>query len=207
MFRIVCLLIGYAFGCLQTAYIIGKIKGIDIRDYGSKSAGMTNSVRVMGRKAGAVVLLVDAAKALLAYLLCLYLFEGDMFLGGYILPGLYAGLGAVLGHNFPFYMKFKGGKGMACTLGMMLVADWRAALIIYAAGVLTIAVSRFVSLASLLMSALIPVLFWLFGYGPEAAGVGALLTIMAWIRHKDNIKRLLAGEENKFSLKKRTENQ
>jgi glycerol-3-phosphate acyltransferase PlsY len=205
MFRLVCILIGYLLGCIQTGYIIGRIKGIDIREHGSKSAGMTNSLRVMGRGVGAAVLLGDAAKALLAYFIGSLLFEGDVFTGGYILPGLYAGLGVVLGHNFPFYMKFKGGKGIASTCGLVLGADWRAALIMYVLLLSTIAVSRFVSLGSLVMTALMPVLFWLFGYGIEAAGVALIMSVMAWVRHRENIQRLFSKTENKFTLKKKTE--
>ena len=201
-FRLVCLLIGYAFGCFQTSYIVGRLaKGIDIREHGSKNAGMTNSFRVMGRKAGAVVFLGDILKTLLAFFVASCLYDGDMFAGAYVLPGLYAGLGAVLGHNFPFFLKFKGGKGISATLAVMLGIYWQSALIVYTLGFFTIAATRYISLASLLMTAAAPVLFWVFGQDLETVIVSAVMGVMAWVMHRENIKRLLSGTENKFSLK------
>jgi glycerol-3-phosphate acyltransferase PlsY len=201
-FRLICLLIGYLFGCFQTSYIVGRLThGIDIREHGSKNAGMTNSLRVMGRKAGAVVFLGDVTKALLAFFMGSYFFEGDMFAGLYVLPGLYAGLGAVLGHNFPFFLKFKGGKGVASTLAVMLGINWQAALIVYALGISAIIATRYISLASMFMTAAAPVLFWLFGLNLETILVSAVMGVMAWVLHRENIKRLIRGTENKFSLK------
>lgn len=110
MERIICLVIGYAFGLVQTGYIYGRLHGTDIRKFGSGNSGSTNALRVMGKKAGAVVLLGDVAKSVLACLLVRVLFgksQPDMV----PLLVIYAGLGVVLGHNYPFYLKFKGRKG------------------------------------------------------------------------------------------------
>ena len=117
MVRLVCLLIGYIFGCFQTSYIYGKLHGIDIRQYGSGNAGTTNSLRVLGKKAGAIVLVCDILKTGLAMTMVRLLFRehyGDIL---YLLA-IYAAAGAILGHNFPFYLGFKGGKGIACTAGL-----------------------------------------------------------------------------------------
>ncbi len=114
MERIICLGIGYLFGIFQTAYIYGRIKGIDIREHGSGNAGTTNALRVLGKKAGLIVFLGDVAKTVLAVLLVRLLFGrryGDML----PLLGMYAAAGAILGHNFPVQLGFKGGKGIACT--------------------------------------------------------------------------------------------
>ena len=114
MIRLVCLLIGYVFGCFQTAYIYGRLHGIDIRKYGSGNAGTTNSLRVLGKKAGIIVLLCDMLKTGLAMMVVRLLFReryGDIL---YLLA-IYAAAGTVLGHNFPCYLGFKGGKGIACT--------------------------------------------------------------------------------------------
>ena len=119
MVRIYCLLIGYVFGLFQTAYIYGKAHGIDIREHGSGNAGTTNALRVLGRKAGLIVFAGDTIKCILAVVVTGLLFDKshpDMI---YLLK-IYAAAGAILGHNFPFYLNFKGGKGIAATAGMVL---------------------------------------------------------------------------------------
>ena len=115
--RIVCLLIGYGFGLFQTGYFYGKRNGIDIRKHGSGNAGTTNALRTMGKKAGAITLLGDCMKAVLAILLVTLIFQKG-HPEEIMLLKLYAGAGCVLGHNFPFYMNFKGGKGIAASVGM-----------------------------------------------------------------------------------------
>ena len=119
MVRILCLAIGYLFGLFQTSYIYGRMHGIDIRKHGSGNAGTTNTLRVLGKKAGAIVLFCDIMKTGLAMVLVRILFKNSY---GDILPllSLYAGAGAILGHNFPFYLRFKGGKGIACTAGLII---------------------------------------------------------------------------------------
>ena len=117
--RIICLLIGYVFGLLQTAYLYGKAHGIDIRQYGSGNAGTTNTLRVLGTKAGLIVFAGDCLKCMAAVWLVRLLFGSAHEAMIYLLC-LYAGAGAILGHNYPFYLKFKGGKGIAATAGMVL---------------------------------------------------------------------------------------
>ena len=119
MIRLICVAIGYVFGLFQTSYIYGKMHGIDIRTQGSGNAGTTNALRVLGKKAGAITFLGDALKCVAAVLLVQALFGASH---GDIRPllAIYAGAGVVLGHNFPFYLGFKGGKGIAASAGMML---------------------------------------------------------------------------------------
>ncbi len=117
---------------------------------------------------------------------------------------MYAGLGTVLGHDFPVFLKFKGGKGISSSLGTYMAADWRAAVILCAVGVLAVASTRFVSLASLFITLLAPPAFWFFGHGIEAVLVLTLMAAIAWWLHRSNIGRLLSGTERKFSLKKKT---
>jgi acyl phosphate:glycerol-3-phosphate acyltransferase len=119
MERILCLGIGYLFGLLQTSYIIGKVKGIDIRNHGSGNAGTTNALRVLGTKAGLLVFLGDTIKCILAILVIRFMY-GNSNPNMIYLYALYAGTGAILGHNFPFYLKFKGGKGIAATAGLII---------------------------------------------------------------------------------------
>ena len=119
MERAICLVIGYVFGLFQTAYLYGKLHGIDIRNYGSGNAGTTNTLRTLGTKAGLIVLLGDIMKCILAIVLTNLLFQNSHPDEIYLLK-IYAAAGAILGHNFPFYLHFKGGKGIAATAGMIL---------------------------------------------------------------------------------------
>lgn len=209
--RLIAVAIGYVFGLFQTGYFYGKSQGIDIRNEGSGNAGTTNSLRVLGWKAGLITFLGDLFKAIFAVLLVKLIFKGTYPEAVKILE-LYAGFGAVLGHNFPFYLKFKGGKGIACTSGMILAVCPLAAPICLVLFIGSIAITRYVSLGSILVvtSYLIQVI--VFGqlgylhietaYLPEFYIVSACFTAMALWRHKENIKRLLNGTENKFGMKK-----
>ena len=208
MFRLFSILIGYAFGCIQSAYITGKLaRGIDIREHGSKNSGFTNANRVLGFKLGKWIFLADMGKAVLAYLVASWLFDGGgSFLSADaangLVPGVWAGLGVVLGHNFPVFMKFRGGKGIASTVGLVLMLDWRAAVIIYVIAVVLILATRYISVASLVIALLEPILMGVFGHGWEVVAVCAVVGALGWFMHRDNIKRLLTGTENRFSFKK-----
>lgn len=210
MFRIICLIIGYAFGCIQSAYFIGRFVGhIDIRDYGSGNAGFTNTTRVLGKKAGAIVFIFDLIKVTAAYYICALIFKGNgTFLSGEsYLPGLYGGLGAVLGHNFPFYLGFRGGKGIACTLGLMYCVDIRVALVTYVIGFCIFMTNRYISVGSLSMALMYPVFMLILnnrlGCGAEAIILLFILCILAFIKHRTNIQRLLNGTERKFGVKEK----
>ena len=193
--RLVALLIGYAFGAVSSAYILGKFYGIDIREHGSKNAGMTNVNRILGKKPAVFVFLFDVAKAIAAFLIA------TTFLNSSPLLGLYAGLGVVLGHDFPFYLKFRGGKGIASTLGVIIMFDFRVAIVAFTVGLVLVLVFRYISLASLMITLLFPILLAVFSHPPEAVGIAVIITALAWILHRDNIIKLWNGNENKFSLK------
>lgn len=210
MERVICLLIGYVFGLFQTGYIVGKIKHIDIRKQGSGNAGSTNAVRVMGWKAGAMTFAGDVLKCVLAVLLVRYLYrDTDMTL----LLGMYAGFGATLGHNFPFYLKFKGGKGIAVLAGLVLSTKLWMVPIPLAAFIFVVAVTRYVSAGSLLVTIIFLAEVICFGqmggfamaqpYVYELYLVTFLLMALAWWRHRANIKRLLNGTENKIGFSKK----
>lgn len=232
MYRLIAFLIGYLIGTIQTAYFIGKLKGIDIREHGSKNAGMTNVTRTIGKRAGAFVFVVDILKGFAAFLIASLFFSGEgtffsvMYctfdeydyatyhncivrmlgmrhcLGRGVLPGIYAGLGAVLGHCFPVWLKFRGGKGVSCALALILMIDWRVALIAFAAGFIIVAVSRYISLASLVITSLVPFLMWFLGFATEAVALMAGLTALIWFMHRENIIRLANGTERKFLAKR-----
>lgn len=210
--RLLCLIIGYAFGLVQTAYIIGRLHGIDIREHGSGNAGTTNAMRTMGRKAGALTLVGDMLKCVLAALVTRLLFGGSH---PDILPLLcaYAAAGAILGHNFPFYLKFKGGKGIACTVGLVFCLSWQVGLVAMVEFLLIFFTTHYVSLGSTLGYVLFFVQTIIFGqlggFGMSQVHLNELyivlgiLTAMALYRHRENIKRLLSGTESKIYLTKK----
>ncbi len=209
MERIFCLLIGYVFGLFQTAYIYGRLHGIDIRNYGSGNAGTTNTLRVFGTKAGLLVLLGDIMKCILAVVITGVIF-GDSHPDMVYLLKMYTAAGAIIGHNFPFYLKFKGGKGIAATAGLIL--SFHPYLI--PMGVIlffgAFFITHYVSLGSLLVYAGFMIELVVLGqmgiFGmtqallTEMYVIAGLLTIMAYWKHRENIKRLLSGSERKTYL-------
>lgn len=209
--RVICLVIGYVFGLFQTGYFYGKLHHIDIREYGSGNAGTTNTLRTLGWEAGLITFLGDAGKAVLAMLLAWALFHKE-YPGAVSLFEMYAGFGAVLGHNFPFYMKFKGGKGIACTAGFLLTFYPPTAILCLALFVISVAITKYVSLGSILVSVCFYIQLIIFGesghlwvdqqYLTEVYVVGAAFTVLAIWKHRANINRLLSGTENKFSISK-----
>lgn len=212
MERVICLVMGYVFGLVQTGFFYGKAHGTDLRKHGSGNSGATNTLRVMGKKAGAVVLLGDVLKCIIACALTRLLFgskEPEMEL----LYVLYTGFGVILGHNFPFYLKFKGGKGIASTGGLVIsLLDFRVFMICLAVLVLTVFITRFVSLGSMLGASTFFIVWTVItmngwnNVAPdcriESCIIVLLIALLAIIRHKSNIRRLLSGTENKLGAKK-----
>ena len=212
MERVICLLIGYIFGLFQTAYFYGKAKGIDIRKYGSGNAGTTNALRVLGTKAGLIVFAGDCLKCIIAVCITRALFSTGHPENIYLLC-LYTGAGSIIGHNFPFYMGFKGGKGIAATAGLLVAMDLRVTAVCLIVFILIVAVTRYVSLGSLVVVTLFLIGMVFFGsHGAYGLGnqylmefylVSAAVTLMAFWRHRSNISRLLHGTENKIGSKKK----
>ena len=213
MERFICLLIGYAFGLIQTGYIYGKMKGVDIRKEGSGNAGSTNALRTMGIKAGLVTLLGDCFKCVFA-VVTVYLIYGKTYADIFPLLAMYAGMGAVLGHNYPFYLNFKGGKGIAATAGLILSTTnvWMVLICLFAfLGI--VAVTRYVSLGSLAVVIIYMIEVVVYGqmggfgvklpYLYEMYGIAAFLMLSAFYKHKANIVRLMNGTENKISIGKK----
>ena len=210
MERVLCLCMGYVFGLFQTGYLYSRSKNMDIRNYGSGNSGATNVLRVMGKKAAFIVFLGDAGKMILACLLTRYLFRSQpeaMYL--YL---LYTGFGVILGHNFPFYMGFKGGKGIAASAGLLFATDWRVMLVCLVVFAVTVAVTRYVSLGSIFVMVLFFIGMVFFGCrGDYGLGVqflmefyvlAAVIAGMGIWRHHANIRRLLNGTENKLGARK-----
>lgn len=211
MERILCLAVGYLFGLFQTGYIYSKLHHVDIRKEGSGNAGSTNVLRVMGVKAGATVFLGDFFKTLIPCILVRYFFQNQPEMVNLLV--LYTAFGVILGHNYPFYMGFKGGKGIAATAGLLVAMDLRVTAVCLIAFILIVAVTRYVSLGSLavVIIYLIEVVVYGqmggFGVKPpylyEMYGIAAFLMLSAFYKHKANIVRLMNGTENKISIGKK----
>ncbi len=213
--RIIALLIGYGFGLFQTAYFYGKAHGIDIRQYGSGNSGTTNALRVLGTKAGLIVFAGDCLKCIAAVWIVRLAFgpsHGDII---YLLC-LYTGAGAILGHNYPFYMGFKGGKGIAATAGMIL--SFHPYFIIMGVVLFfgTFLTTHLVSLGSLLVYAGFMVLMVICGQTGVFVGMSQVqlyemyalalfLAVMAYWKHRQNIVRLIHGNERKTYLFKKNQ--
>lgn len=210
LFLIGCLLGGYLLGSLNGSIIFSKIKGEDIRDSGSKNAGMTNALRVFGKKAAVFVFAFDLCKGILSVLLATYfaglLFAGNPEAGEY--AKYLAGLGAVLGHNFPLYFGFRGGKGILTSWGVIMILDYRIGIVLIAVFLLIVLLSRYVSLASVTVAILYPVLVIAStmgeasAYRPYYIGLSLVMAVLAVYRHRANISRLCKGTESKLGTKK-----
>ena len=192
---IVALLASYLIGSLSFGYLAGKfLRGIDIRQFGSGNTGTTNIQRTLGTGPAIIVLLLDVGKGLAAVLVA-------RALTGAPIVQMLAGVLAVLGHNWPLFHRFKGGRGIATSIGALLGLAWQVLLIAVAVGVTIIAVTRYVSLGSLIGVILVPILMVAFAMPPAYILFGTVLAVFAVWRHRQNISRLLAGTENKLGKK------
>lgn len=210
--RLLCLLTGYVFGLFQTSYIIGKRHGIDIRDYGSGNAGTTNMIRTMGTKAGILTFFGDCLKCVAAVLVVRFLI-GKGHPEILSLLELYGAAGVILGHNYPFYLQFRGGKGIAATAGIVIALHP----VLTMLGIVTFfgvfLTTHYVSLGSLLVYAGLVIEIIVLGQmgefhmsQPALYEMYVLILLMAGLafwKHRENIKRLLAGTERKTYLTKK----
>ena len=217
VYRIICVVIGYLFGIFQTGYIYGRLNNVDIRDYGSGNAGTTNAMRVLGKKAGIITYVGDMLKALLAGLLVRGIFglalgcgDADVFL-----LVIYTGVGVILGHNYPFYMGFKGGKGIAASSGVVFsLFDIKLLLLAISTFIVVLLISKYVSLASMCMMVGFFAEFVIFSqlgklkpisgseYVTEAYILVFFMAALAVFKHRSNIVRLINGNERKIGQKK-----
>lgn len=213
VYRIISLLIGYIFGLFQTGYILGRLKGVDIREYGSGNSGTTNASRVLGKKAGIMVYIGDCLKAIICCILIRLLF-GSVAPDMVGLLVLYAGFGVVIGHNYPFYMNFKGGKGIAATSGVIIAfGDWRIMAFCLAFFVIVVLTTKYMSIASLCVVTVYLITTVIFGQlnhiglpGSyvhadnllECYIVAVAFTVSAYYSHRENIKRLFNGTERRL---------
>lgn len=212
MERLICIAIGYVFGLFQTSYIYGKLQGIDIRQHGSGNAGTTNMLRTLGTGAGAVTFIGDSLKCVVAVAVMKLIYGGSH---SEILPllSIYTAAGVILGHNFPFYLKFRGGKGIAASVGLALSLNWIITLIGAVTFFAVFMTTHYVSLGSLTIYVGFVIELIVLGqcgvlgmeqnYLYEMYVVAFLLMVLAFWMHRANIQRLIRGEERKTYLFKK----
>lgn len=189
MTYILCVLIGYILGTVNYAYIIGKIKGFDIRTKGSTNAGASNATITMGWRIGVIVGLCDILKAFISVIIAKAIFPELEF------AGVIAGVSCILGHMFPFYLKFRGGKGFASYLGMILALDWRFFLIIGVSIIIITVVTDYIALATLTTVVVYPLYLIFTKIEILVALIVTIASIAMIFKHISNIKKIISGQE------------
>lgn len=186
---IIAILFGYLLGCSSMSLYLAKLKGIDIRSKGSKNLGASNSMILMGWKAGIIVALHDIGKAFLAVVLANLLFPGVAHIGAV------AGVASVFGHIFPFYLKFKGGKGFASYIGMTLALNWKFALILIVVVALITLVTDYIVLGTFTTIISVPTYMGITNHNAVLALILLSGTLVILYKHRENIVRLMNGTE------------
>lgn len=200
-------LLGYLIGSFPTGYLVGRTRGVDLRKEGSGNVGATNATRVLGKGFGYAVFVVDFLKGLIAVLMAesiashwqINSFTGDVC-------AAFGGAFSVIGHSYPVWLGFKGGKGVATSLGVIFGLSWMAALIMCVVWIVTFKISRYVSVASLIAAISLPatmivLLFLNELRSPVFVYFSLLLTAIVVVRHRSNVSRLLSGTESRFARK------
>ncbi len=195
---VISLILAYLLGSISTSYIVGKVaRGVDIRNFGSGNAGATNTLRVLGWKMAVIVLLGDIVKGILAIAFASMVTSGSPAYVSHIYMAL-AGLLAILGHNWPAFFQFRGGKGVATTIGVLAVLSFMPALYAGLLAIVVILLTRYVSLGSLVFITF-TFIFQFFMHIPATyIWVTLIIGILVYWRHRENIDRLLHGKENRI---------
>lgn len=205
---IIVALIAYAIGSINFSVILSKkIAGFDVREKGSGNAGSTNMLRSVGKKAAALTLLCDILKGVVSVLIALLIGNMVKNIDKSLLAQI-AGIAVVIGHTFPIFFQFKGGKGVATSLGVLLITNWQIGLICLVFALAIMAITKMVSLGSISAAVLFPVLTifihenYIVQEGSSYLVFSIILAIIVVYNHRSNLKRILEGKENKLSFKK-----
>lgn len=183
---------GHICGSIPSGlWIVKALFGIDIRNYGSKNIGTTNVFRTVGAKAALLVLILDMLKGIIAVAAMNYFFANPLL-------DVITALGALLGHNYSVFLRFKGGKGVATGLGLLIYLMPKVSLGSFLVWLILVLITRYVSLGSVVAAVMTPIFAWYFGYPPAYIVFGGIAGLFVIIRHKENIKRLLNGTESKI---------
>lgn len=184
--------LGHLCGSVPSGlWIVQAFHGIDIRNYGSKNIGTTNVFRTVGPKTAVLVLVADAFKGIAAVAIMNYFFSNPLL-------NVITALGALLGHNYSVFLGFKGGKGVATALGLLVFLMPKVAAADFAVWLVLVLLTRYVSLGSIVGAVCTPVLAWYFGYPTAYIGFATIAAFFVVLRHKENIHRLLTGTESKI---------
>lgn len=190
---------GYLIGSISPSYLLGKwLRGIDLRHCGSGNVGATNAFRVLGPAPGIIALILDAAKGVLAVLVATAIWRQPYQLE---VVRIFGGLAAICGHNWTIFLKFKGGKGVATTAGVIGALVPLVVIILFLTFVAIVFLTRYISLASMTVAVLLPILVWLREGKGIITYVSILVAIFILVRHIPNLRRLLAGQEHKFGMR------
>jgi len=203
---LIVIVIGYLLGSLNTSIIVGRLYGTDIRKHGSGNAGMTNTLRTLGKAAAVLVIIGDVLKGVLSYLIGNVVFniKPEVVMHNIEnIGGMAAGIAAIAGHNWPVYFGFKGGKGILTSISVVMMMDWKLGLILLGIFAIIVAVTRYVSLGSIIASIAFPITAYIKGNGLVFIVFSIILAVLAVARHNANIKRLLNGTEAKLGEKKK----
>ncbi|MCA0754432.1 glycerol-3-phosphate 1-O-acyltransferase PlsY [Paenibacillus sp. N4] len=196
LYGVIAVALSYLLGSVSFSIVIAKwVKGIDIRQHGSGNAGATNTLRVLGKGPGILVFLLDIGKGVAA------VWIGHALGDNSWIPVL-CGLAAIVGHNWPVWFRFKGGKGIATTVGVIATLAFVPALCAGIIAIAAIAVTRYVSLGSLLFAALTPVFISILHFSVPLLSASLLICLFAFVRHRTNLVKLFQGTENKLGAKK-----
>ena len=208
VYNIIIAIIAYLIGSINFSVIISKkMAGFDVREKGSGNAGTTNMLRSVGKKGAAITLICDILKGVVAILIAMFIGWAFKVENQSLLVQI-AGIAVVIGHTFPIFFGFKGGKGVATSLGILIMTNWQIGLICLVFGVVLIALTRMVSLGSCTAAVLFPVLTlfisenYIVSQGSGYFVYSVILAIIVLFNHRSNIKRILSGTENKISFKK-----
>ena len=208
VFNVITAIIAYLIGSVNFSVILSKkMAGFDVREKGSGNAGTTNMLRSVGKKAAALTLICDVLKGVVAILIAMFIGWAFKIENQSLLVQI-AGIAVVLGHTFPIFFGFKGGKGVATSLGILIMGNWQIGLICLVFGVLLIALTRMVSLGSCAAAVLFPVLTlfitdnYIVSQGSGYLIYSIILAVIVLFNHRSNIKRIMNGTENRISFKK-----
>ena len=192
MYYVLVIICAYLLGCSSMSFYIAKLKGIDIREKGSKNLGASNAMLVLGWKYGILVGLHDIAKATLAVFLAEYLFPELPYIGAV------AGVASVLGHIFPFYLKFKGGKGFASYIGMTIALNWKLALVVALLIVLAVLITDYIVVGTTLTITVVPTFLGIVSHSWVLPCILLIATIVIIYKHRMNYVRIVKGTEIGF---------
>lgn len=190
---LVCILIGYFLGCINPSYIIGKLRGVNIKKSGSGNAGASNALLLFGKAVGVFCALFDIMKAFAAIKICESIYSDEPYIFSV------AAVAVILGHIFPFYLKFRGGKGLACLGGTVLAFDWRYFLMLLSIEVVFVIIVNYICFVPMTASVVFPVSYGIIRHDLVGALILLIPTVVIFIKHIENIRRIMDGSEVRIS--------